>query len=307
MTRHRNQHIEVDLESEGITRASAGVRPSRNDHSRSGRNLENVLESTLTALDSSLQVHLIATFNLNTCQLEADAKEVLNRPELNEYDQIPVVDGSSIVGILERSSPIPSGRVSSYMRRLRDDFLVSADEPLTRFIPRLARDGYRLVVRGTAIRGIVTRSDLHKLPVRLVAFCLVTHLEILFAELIQHRCDTEEALLALLTSQRRKELQGYLKSLKQHRLDPPFLEVTGYLDKRDLVLHLYSEELGDDAPLFEREVDEIKELRNCVAHGATYADNDDDMRTFVCRLQQAQNWIDRLSSLLPASTHEPGA
>jgi hypothetical protein len=70
------------------------------------------------------------------------------------------------------------------MRRPDDGLLVASDEPLKRFIPLLVESPYRLVVRGTRIEGIVTNSDVHKLPVRLLAFALVTHLEMTMADVI---------------------------------------------------------------------------------------------------------------------------
>jgi hypothetical protein len=63
--------------------------------------------------------------------------------------------------------------------------LVSAAKPLKGFIPLLTRTPYRLVVRGSRIEGIVTRGDVHKLPVRLRVFALVTHLEMTMAEHIR--------------------------------------------------------------------------------------------------------------------------
>jgi predicted transcriptional regulator len=62
------------------------------------------------------------------------------------------------------------------LRELRLGLLVASDEPLKRIIPLLVESPHRLVVQGTRIEGIVTSSDVHKLPVRLLAFALVTHL-----------------------------------------------------------------------------------------------------------------------------------
>ena len=62
------------------------------------------------------------------------------------------------------------------MRRLDDGLLVASDKPMKRFVPLLVESPHRLVVRDTRIEGIVTSSDVHKLPLRLLAFALVTHL-----------------------------------------------------------------------------------------------------------------------------------
>ena len=63
--------------------------------------------------------------------------------------------------------------------------LVSAEEPLPKFLPTLVSSPYRLVVRGVEIRGIVTLSDVAKLPVRLMAFTLAIHVEVVLADVIR--------------------------------------------------------------------------------------------------------------------------
>lgn len=81
---------------------------------------------------------------------------------------------------------------------LDGSLLVTAEEPLTRFVPLLRRRPYRLVLLGTEIAGIVTRSDIIKPPVRLLAFTLVSHLEVAMTELIRARYPTDEAFLDVL-------------------------------------------------------------------------------------------------------------
>jgi len=160
-------------------------------------NRDNDLETTLAGLDAGLRVRHIATFDVQSCEPEDSAAAVFERHP--DFDQFPVTQDGRVIGVIERGDGEMGGPVRDHFRRLDDSMLVSAEEPLTGFISLLEeKPHYRLVVLGTRIAGIVTRSDLIKLPVRLVAFMAITHLEILMADLIRARCGDDDAWLALL-------------------------------------------------------------------------------------------------------------
>ena len=90
------------------------------------------------------------------------------------FDQIPVRDEREhVLGVLERSGDIIQASARERMRRIDDAILVSADMPLDLFVPKMEKPPfYRLVLDGVQIKGVVTRSDLLKLPVRLLVFAL---------------------------------------------------------------------------------------------------------------------------------------
>jgi len=129
--------------------------------------MDNIFQFTMSGLTAGLRVVHIAALQLMTCELNQDIKQVLENPELNGFDHIPILNRKRIVGILERERTMDLGTVKENMRALDDSLLVSADEPLTSFVSCLKTSPYRLVVKGTEIKGIVTRSDLIKLPVPL--------------------------------------------------------------------------------------------------------------------------------------------
>jgi predicted transcriptional regulator len=134
------------------------------------RMTDNIFHFTMSGLTAGLSVVHIAALHLMTCGIDQGIKDVLEDPALVGFDYIPVLNRKRIVGLVERRRTGDEGTVKEKMRPLDDSLLVSADEPLTSFVPCLRTNAFRLVVRGTEIRGIVTRSDLIKLPVRLVAF-----------------------------------------------------------------------------------------------------------------------------------------
>jgi predicted transcriptional regulator len=167
-------------------------------------NTYTVFEHTLTGLELGLQVHHIATYGLVTCAPDDLVDVVFS--EYPEFDQIPVKNGQEVIGVLERECS-EIGKVKHQMRNLDDGILVAANEPLLDFMPLMADiPFYRLVLTGSRINGIVTRSDLLKLPVRLLGFAMVTNLELMMQEVIQHQLPDDQVWMALLSNNRREKV-----------------------------------------------------------------------------------------------------
>jgi hypothetical protein len=139
---------------------------------------------TIRGLEAGLQVQHIATLKPRTCDLGTPIDAVVGDPELLDFDYIPIVENHVIVGVVEKYDE--HGVKLSEPRKvpLSSAMLVSGNLPLPEFIPLMRDRRYWLVVRGTGATGLVTRSDVLKLPVRLYAFSLVIHLETIMATLI---------------------------------------------------------------------------------------------------------------------------
>lgn len=147
---------------------------------------DQVLQATLGGLEQGLTVATVATVPFQTCDGNAIVTEILTRPDLLDFDHIPVKQRGQIVGVLERDSqrPIASADAKGAMRPLDSSMLVATSASIERLLPLMKAKPYRLVVDGGTITGIVTPSDLLKLPVRLFAFALVAHLEVLMIRVI---------------------------------------------------------------------------------------------------------------------------
>lgn len=237
----------------------------------------------MARLEDAFQVRHIATFPLATFDPGEPVERVLAR--YPGYDQIPMRDGERVVAVLHRRSrevrPVELGDV------------VSAYEPLAKFLPLLKDATYRLVSEGGQITGIVTRSDILKLPVRLFSFALVTHLELLMTDIIRASFSNADEWGALLSSSRQTKLKDKKENLAADTADPDLLELTDFCDKRTILRKRYK--LGGK---FEKELGEVEELRNQVAHAATYAGSSEELREFVARVQLTNHWIEELSETL---------
>lgn len=253
-------------------------------------NLVNELDAALKAMEASFHVRLIATFapELVYAPAEATATSWLaaNHPG---FDQFPVRRQDETVGILLRQGDHGDKPVRNAMQPLSEGLIVSADMPIAELIPQLRENHCRLVLRGGRIDGLVTQSDLLKLPVRMMLFGLISHLELCLRSLIRERLPERE-WLDLLPSGRRRAVLKEVRKLSQARFEPDPLELT---DFSDVVQVLASQrDLGEN---FREDMDKIRDLRNHIAHSKTFIGSPGETQLFVDRCASINEWIDRLS------------
>lgn len=254
---------------------------------------------TMQGLEAGLRVQHIAAFDLRTCSPNDLVSEALSACELSDFDQIPVRDdGGHVVGVLIRTKVPCAGKVSDVMCHLDESLLISGEATLISFIRIAGTAPYKLVLNQDGIKGIVTRSDLLKLPVRLLAFAGVTHLETLMFDVIRARFKFgDDAWLNLLKSKRRDKIREKEQKLKRSRMDLDLLELTDFCDKRELVKSAFG--LGED---FAEELKQAEHLRNQIAHAATFISSDATARDFAIKLQKNEHWIARLQEIVSVRT-----
>lgn len=243
----------------------------------------------MEGLEQGLQVSHIATFPIKTCRPDQEITDVLGR--FPTFDQIPVKQDGKIIGVLERFKPTPTGRVDTVMRSLYDAHLVEASEPLLKFLPRMEQVGfYSLVLSGRKIDGIVTRSDALKLPVRLLVYARIAHLEEILTEILRNEKDLkQETWVKWIPEAHRKSIQKRLADLKQEQSDPYALDLANFDDKRKIYNKFFKPKQLFDAD------EGIVKLRNQVAHVLDYASDEENLVVFLKRLKKVDEWIDRLT------------
>jgi len=259
-----------------------------------GRDAE--FEAALQAMEASFHVRLIGTFesDLVCAPAEADATAwlAISNPD---FDQFPVKQGDATVGILLRQGEHTAKTVRDAMQPLREGLIVSADMPIADLIPQLRESHYRLVLRGGRIDGLVTQSDLLKLPLRLVVFALITHLEQVMSDLIS-ACWPSDSWFAELSEGRQAKIIKKESELRGRGMNLPKLELTEFSDKRDLCKQF----VGCDKSRFEKELDSLRDLRDQISHASTFVDRSDGKTgvvAFVDKFESAKRWIDELTKL----------
>jgi hypothetical protein len=257
---------------------------------------------TMSGLEKGLKVAHITTSSLQGCDIDDNIGDVMNNEQLLPFDLWPVRQNGQIVGAIRRREvEYPSsGIVRDCIHHLDESVLISAEMPLLEYISIDPLD--RLVLQGINICGIVTRSDLLKLPVRLLAFSLVTHIEVLMSNLICISGVQEQAWLTYLPNRRSKDITEKQQKLKLKHSDPDMLEHTYFSDKRVILEHLFhSKETVIHELLREEAIDQLKEineLRNTVAHTGKDIESKDPIQDFIERLRLTQAWINNFQGIL---------
>ena len=289
------------------------------------KNTSKVFRETMIRCEKTLTVGLIATPDPVGCTLADKAGTILGN--YDDFDQFPVTknkDNKEVIGVLERRNADPNRTVEEQLDRirLRGGVIVASDEPLERIISAFVKQPYFLVVQGREINAIVTRSDLVKLPVQLLAFTVVTHLEQIMAQVIRKRFGVSEEWLGRLDEYSQKRLKKLKDKLKTQRSNPDLLDLTYFPEK---VTILGSGVISEQD--FLSNFDELHQLRNAISHARdfigkakpTMADsegnlgelhmlsegvsdlsdfigNEESLRIFDHRMSLARKWIDRLSA-----------
>lgn len=252
-----------------------------------------IFEKTLSGLSQGVQVKHIASYDLQSCSPDDIICEVL--ANYAEFDQIPVKENGYVIGVVERNgSSAGDDLVRNQMRRLDDQILVSEELSLLEFIPLMVgAPYYRLVLVGNRVNGVVTRSDLLKLPVRLLAFARITQLEMTMAELIRFHWPDNDEWIDLLKEPSQKSIRRFQKSAKKYRSDPPLLEFSSFKDKGTILQSVYQLEEG-----FSTDLEDLYNLRNSVAHAGNYAENEEMLTGFIQKLDSVDRWITEINSIV---------
>lgn len=255
-----------------------------------------IFENTMAGLENGLQVQHIATFSLATCEPDEQVSTVFNR--YPTFDQIPVKRENQIIGVLERKVDTKNGVVQDRLRRLDDSLLVAAQEPLARFLPRVKKVGfYCLVLSADKIDGMVTRSDVLKLPVRLLAFTRLVHLESVLTEIIRCEKIDDTELLRTFSPTRQHSIRDQFRNLERQRLEPSLLDLLLFSEKRTIFNTHFSEERFDSDK-------EIVNLRNQIVHDGNFAPDEQSLFHFIELIEKVDHWIFTLRQKLNPTTDE---
>jgi CBS domain-containing protein len=259
----------------------------------------SAFDSTLHKLNAAFSVWDIATVEPVTIRAETSLNDFIAGTGAPEFDFYPVVsEDGEIIGVVERHASDCSKRASESMRSLDNSILVSSGANLVSALKKLDSNSVLLILHETKIAGILTKADAQKLPVRLYAFTVITHLESLMASIIQTYSGSSDEWISLLSPGRQSKVRDKSSFLKSKNLDPPLVECCDFCDKHKVVRKLLS--LKND---FTINMEAIEDLRNSIAHSAAFIKSDADLHSFIVKLDTIQNWIHILAGFESARHH----
>lgn len=224
------------------------------------------------SIRAATPVRLIMTpvKELQTCNASDDAAEVAARPDLADFDHIPVcLNDRQIIGVFDRKREGLAGKVERNFRPLDDASLIGDRAPVFTFIERVPKQRCCIVVGESGISGMVTASDLQKLPVQVALFGLLAQFEALISMLLRGSLDDPQdkyqSVLSFLPRDQAKKacLDKKINDAKNLSID--WISPLS-LGSKLRALRELRPELMDW-----QQADRVKALRDSVAHGKPFA------------------------------------
>ena len=204
---------------------------------------------------------------LTTCSEGNRVEDVIRETREADYDYVPVTqreDRDEIIGVL-KTKPGRTGTVKDVLEPLSEPLLIGGDASILDFARQADTQPYRLVVSGTRIDGLVTVSDLQKLPARAALFGLMTDLELLLQETIQRKYDPSQWRQMLSACRRDKLERKICEATRGGVLINDEVLYTELCDKLDIIRGL------PDFELSARKKERLVKLRNQLAHANEFA------------------------------------
>ncbi len=294
--------------SSNLTQIHAKDKPLLLQQKWARAGLEADASATLESVEKGLTVRLISTARCHfqtvlSIDLLADA---IGRPDVVRFDYLPVTEttekGGQIIGLLHRARYVNvefahDQTVQAAMDRLSESNLISSDAGILTFLRIADRQPCCLVVEGTQIAGLVSLSDIQRLPVRPVLFLLITQLELLLGELIRQEFGSDLGWMERLSSGRQSKLRSQLReSEHSDMLIDPIL-MTQFCDKREIVYRRNNLKNQSD---FRSDLEIVEGLRNNLAHANDYAATPDAARSTCEVVRICERWVNNLHDEIAA-------
>lgn len=253
-------------------------------------------DEILDHLERSAPVRLIATMGDLTYTLVDDSlATAASRAEAGRFDFLPVRNSPDgpVVGLLRSADALTRAKedlVRVAMQPLSGDNLIGADAPLLDFVYTADANPCRLVLDRSEIRGLVTLSDLQRLPVRTALFGLFIHLELLITEVARRKTSGSEAPFDLLSQKRAEDVRARWEEMRAASMDRDPFEPLAFADKKTIakkikMFGLSGERINADLQAIERD------LRDPLAHGLTIAADPEGAHRLVRAARLVRDWI----------------
>src|SRR5690625_4752398 len=148
-----------------------------NKTSKGYKKIRNIFEN-------NMDVNLISE-PLYTCSLEDDALQVKSEMATRDFDIYGVqTSNRGIIGYVKRND-LSQGEIRDFYVPFSSDNLISDSTSLIELLELFQLRDYMFILETNQINKIVTIADLHKHPTRMLAFSLISLLEMYLTNVIR--------------------------------------------------------------------------------------------------------------------------
>lgn len=125
--------------------------------------------------ENSLTVELLAE-EMTTCTMDDDALSILKQMEIVDYDIMGVVENGKTIGYVKQAE-LSDGNIAEYYHSFSAEDLISDSTSVLELLNILQNKDYVFILEQNSVTKIVTVADLHKQPIRMLTFSLISLLE----------------------------------------------------------------------------------------------------------------------------------
>jgi len=249
------------------------------------------LEKIQDALDCSMTADTIAE-KLETTGPQTPFRAAIGQMVNNHFDVLGLRDANGHVrGYVElhKSPTNLTGTCREHCKPFDIERLVSLHTPLKECILRFKEDTRLFVLGTTGVDGIITAADLHKQPVRMFLFSIISLLEMTLSQLIKDNY-SDDAWCDKLPKDRLNRAKSTYNAQRKANHDLDLVHCIQLRDKVDICASEFWHEWGFwDEGKAQRFRTEITELRNGLAHAQEKIWS--DINSIISNYEKTENII----------------
>jgi predicted transcriptional regulator len=134
--------------------------------------------------ENNLTVELLSE-TMTTCRLTDDAVDIKNQMVEKDFDIYGVEDEGKVIGYIHRKRITEYGTIAENYIPFSSEDLVSDSTSLIELLDVFKHKEFIFILEKNTVTKIVTVADLHKQPIRMLAFSLISILEMHLITLIK--------------------------------------------------------------------------------------------------------------------------
>ena len=217
----------------------------------------------LAAIRSEIPVALIATPRADLkCHRKNRWQEIEHDRDLADFDHVPLIDdlGVKIEAVFIRGTGLVA---------LREDMFMASDAPLISFLESADQQKFRFLLGDCSVSGMVTLSDVQKLPVYSVLFSLLNAVEMVLMDWVRNACGAnKDCWLQYLSKAQQKAIERHWDKALEENLAIDRLSCATFGQEIQAADGLG---LFKDASEYRERFEVLAKLRNTVYHAAEFA------------------------------------
>lgn len=258
------------------------------------------LEELRSLLGKGITAHAVLE-PLKSCPVDAPADamaEVLIRRDFDLAGVQARQDGP-VIGYVALEA-LTSGRVGDHVRPLESDLLISDATPLPDVLSSLKGQPISFVLIGSQVRGIVTRADLNKPPVRVYLFGLISLLEMHLNFWIRG-AHGDDGWSTSIKAERVAAAKAIFAEREKRGLETSLLECLQLCDKRDIARS--NKELLDKLGIeskgaWDKLLKQVEEVRNTLAHSQHDLAHGSSWEEIIDLVERVETLVSRSDALV---------